>query len=466
MPRRIWLAGLLLLTPFAAQAQEGSCYADALVSSQTVQRIGDAIYISGRTKFRCEDGVVVMADSAVRAFGRRTLLGNVSFSDPEKDIQTQVLQFEERTGQVVTFGNTIVTDRKAGSVLKASNGLTYWRETKENPVPRIEVLTGRPQLILIEEPKPDQTSDTTKIDSDRMEIVGQKLFRGWGRVVIKRGELDASGGQAIFDDSLGIMDLWETAHIKGEKYDVKGDSVHAEVEGDVFKALHVFRNAKIVSEDLQVEGTRLRIAFDSGAVQRLIARGEAQKPGGQLLGPPQAIATTPDFVLKADSIDALAPGQELEKVFAVGNAWGSREPDSLDLKLPELIQRDWLRGDTVIAYFVEMPDSMKAKRAPTDSTSTRVMDRLLASGTREKPATALYRMRPENDTTKEAEIGYVAARQITARFRAGEVFDLTATDKVRGVYLQPNQRVLPATVDDSNTKSSKTPVVKKGPGGK
>ncbi len=451
MHSRLVIASLLLV-PTALVAQDSGCDIRPL-AEQNTRQIGDAIYIGGRTEFRCSDGVVVVSDSAMRAFGRRTLIGNVSFSDPEKTIRTQVLQFEERTGQVVTFGNTTVTDRKAGSVLRASNGLTYWRETEDNPQPRIEVLTGRPQMILIEDAKPGQPADTTHIDADRMEIVGQKLFRGWGRVVIKRGELDASGGQTVFNDSLGIMDLWGIAHIKGETYDVQGDSVHAEVDGDLFKELRVFRNARIVTEDLRVEGVRLYIAFDSGAVQRLIALGEKAKPGAPPARPVQATATTPDFVLKADSIDAHAPKQALDKVFAVGNALGTREPDSLDLKMPELIQRDWLRGDTVTAYFVEMPDSMKAKRAPSDSTFDRVLDRLLAAGSAENPATALYRMRSRSDSTKEPEVGYVAARQITAFFRAGEVFDLSAIDKVRGVYLQPNGRVLPSTAD-TDTKSS------------
>jgi hypothetical protein len=449
--RRRWFALCLLLgLPSALLGQDGTCDIIPL-RPQTVQQLGDALYIGGRTEFRCTDGVTVVSDSAMRAFGMRTLIGNVSFSDVEKTILTNLLQYDERTGKVVTFGNTTITDKKAGSILNAPNGLIYWRETEQNPVPRIEVLNGRPRLSLIEEAKPGELpaksgelTDTTTIVADRMEIVGQRLFRGWGTVEIKRGELDASGNQTVFDDSLGLMDLWGIAHIKGDTYDVRGDSIHAEVEGDVFRDVWVYRNAKIDREDLKVDGHRMRVVFDSGAVQRLIAVGGAR---AGLKGAPQANANTPDFVFTADSIDARAPKQSLEQVIGVGNAYGSRKPDSLDLKLPELIQKDWLRGDTINAYFVEAPDSVKAKRASSikatgedpDSSFTRVLDRLLASGQEGRPATALYRMRSEKDSTKQAEVGYVAARQITALFRDGEVYDLNAVDTVRGVFLQPNQ---------------------------
>jgi hypothetical protein len=372
------------------------------------------------------------------AYGMRTLTGNVIFSDPEKSIRTRILQYEERTGQVVTVGHTVVTDRKAGSILVAPNGLTYWKERPpERQQPRIQVLTGRPRLTVFEEAKPGETPDTTVIDADRMEITGQNLFRGWGRVVIKRSKLNATGEETIFNDSLGIMDLWGIARIKSEAYDVQGDSVHSEMEGDLFKELRVFRNARIDDRDMHVRGNRLRISFDSGTVNRLVALGRKaveDLPLDSVL----ANATTPDFQVSGDSIDALSPNQKLEKVTAVGHAFSGRQPDSLDLKMPELIQRDWLRGDTVIAFFVEAPDSVKAKRAKSDSTTLdRVLDRLHAYGSSANPAMALYRKRAQ--ATDSTEVGYIVARRIEALFRDGEISDVNATDQVRGLFLQPRR---------------------------
>jgi hypothetical protein len=434
-----WILFAVVLVPSLLQAQNDGCDVIRLGGPTDTRGSGDAIYIYGRNKYRCSRGVVFVADTAMSAYGMRTLTGNVLFDDPEKSIRTRILQYEERTGQVITVGHTVVIDRKAGSILVAPNGLTYWKEKPpERPEPRIQVLTGRPRLTVIEAAKPGQTADTTRIDADRLEITGQKHLRGWGRVAIKRGKLNANGEETIFNDSLGIMDLWGIARIKSESYDVQGDSIHSEMEGDLFKEVRVFRNARIDDKDMHVRGDRLRIAFDSGTVQRLIALGSKvlrEVPLDSAL----ASATTPTFHMRGDSIDAVSPKQKLQRVIAVGHAFSARQPDSLDLKMPEPIRRDWLQGDTVIAHFIEAPDSVKAKRAKSDSAAfDRVLDRLHAYGTSGKPAKALYRMR--RPTTDTAEVGYITARRIEAMFRDGSVYDVNASADVRGLYLQPQRR--------------------------
>jgi hypothetical protein len=146
---------------------------------------------------------------------------------------------------------------------------------------------------------------------------------------------------------------------------------------------------------------------------------------------------TPDFKLVADSIDALAPAQKLQEVHAIGLAYAERAADSLDVNLPDLIKRDWLRGDTVRAYFVEAPDSVKARRAKTDSTNfDRVLERMIASGG-ERPATAIFRVRDEQDPTKQVQVNYLAARKITSFFKDGAVYDVNAEGEIKGMYLQP-----------------------------
>jgi hypothetical protein len=430
----------LVLLPVVASAQASTCTVQPIGNTLT-SVIGDATYVSGRAQYDCTGGIRILSDSAVSAFGRRLLIGNVYFADSLKTLRSQYVQYEGRIGYIVTDGPTEVTDRKTGSILTAPYGLTYQKANQDNPQPRIEVTRGRPHLRIMEEPQPGQTPDTTDIDADRLEIIGEKVFRGWGRVVIKRGPLHATGNQTVVDDSLGIMDLWGIAHIDGDRYDVQGDSIHADIEGELFRNVRVFRNARIERDDLLVEGARLYIAFDSGAVNRLIALGGHAQPGAPAA---QAKATRPDFTLTADSIDALAPGQALEQVIAVGHALGTRQPDSLDLKLPELIQKDWLKGDTIMAYFVELHDSVKALKAQSDTAGLeRVLDRLTAIGSSAEPATAAYRVRAEGDTTHQVEVGYVTALRITAIFRNDAVHDLDAQGQIRGIYLQPIRRTTP-----------------------
>ena len=425
------LAAAGSLTGVSAQ-DGGGCEIRSLGTRNQINTQGPATYISGRTRFDCENGITFVADSGFSAYGRRLLIGNVIYSDAEKTVTSQRLDQEERTGTLISTGSTVVTDKKTGSVLRAPLGLTYVKGGQTNAPGRMDVPSGRPHLTLYR--NENNAQDTTDIDADQMVLIGSNEFHGTGNVIIKRGDLNATSGEAIFADSAGFMLLWRNAHIKGEDYTLDADSIHGDIVADVFKELRAFRNSHLLSSDLDVQSTRLRMMFDSGTVQRMIAvgtRGASGVPGTQ------ATAVNVDFKLIADSIDALAPAQKLKELAAVGKAYAERAADSLDTKLPDLIKRDWLRGDTVRAYFVEAPDSIKERRAKADSAAfDRVMERMIALGGAQ-PATAIFRVRDEKDTTKQVQVNYVAARKITTFFKEGALYDVNAEGEIKGMYLQP-----------------------------
>jgi hypothetical protein len=430
---------LLMAGSFSAVSAQDGGGCDIRSGPKTqINTQGAATYISGRTRFDCEGGTSFVADSGFSAYGRRLLIGNVIYSDSQKTVTSQRLDQEERTGTLISTGSTVVTDKKTGSILRAPLGLTYVKGATSNEPGRMTVPAGRPHLTLYraKENAANAGKDTTDIDSDQMILVGSNEFHGIGNVIIKRGDLNATAGEAVFADSAGLMLLWRTAHIKGQDYTLDADSIHGDIVADVFKELRAFRNSHLVSKDLDVQSTRLRMMFDSGTVKRMIAVGAPKEAKAALAGP-QASAINVDFKLVADSIDALAPAQKLQEVDAVGNAYAERAADTLDTKLPDLIKRDWLRGDTVRAYFTEAPDSIKERRAKSDSTSfDRVLERMIALGGAQ-PATAIFRVRDQNDSTKQVQVNYIAAKKITTFFKEGALYDVNAEGEIKGIYLQP-----------------------------
>jgi hypothetical protein len=143
--------------------------------------------------------------------------------------------------------------------------------------------------------------------------------------------------------------------------------------------------------------------------------------------------------MEADSIDVLAPEQQIREAVAIGNARGERvTPDSLKRYLPEvapddaaLIANDWMRGDTVRAFFITNPEA-----ATNPNASDRIMERLLATGA---PAQSMYRMRDEENPTLKLSINYLVASQIEVTFHEGAASLLRASGDARGVYLQPEE---------------------------
>jgi len=178
----------------------------------------------------------------------------------------------------------------------------------------------------------------------------------------------------------------------------------------------------------------------------------------------RAVAVAEGFRLEADSIRAMAPGQVMERVTAVGGAFGHRTTDSLDLALPGTISRDWVEGDTIIGFFSSRRDTVvgppgepgdpvplrvPSRPAPPDSAADRTpeqaLERVVVVG---QPARSLYRLRQEGPDAPEAPgVNYMTASRITLHLVDGDVSRVDADGPIEGIYLDPQRRaVTPDTV--------------------
>jgi len=388
---------------------------------------GQTTYVSGRAEYICPDGVYVRADSAFSTEFVQTLIGNVLYRDSTRELTADRVVYTEAEDHINAQGRVVFIDRETGSTLR-SEVLDYWRERPDRPE-RVILSSGRPNAVIIRRDSVTLQLDTTVVDANMMDITGQDAFLATGQVVIRRGTLTTRSGRADFNEPAGRMILVGDAVVQDSAMNLKGDSIHALMTAGEFSQVDAFRNAQILSEDMDVDSDRLRIVLDTGVVQRLIAVGTTER---------QAHARSPQFDVTADSIDAIAPDQVLDRAIAVGRALGVRGQDSLDVNLPDEISRDWLRGDTIVAFFGAASDSLiQARRAAGDTTaSNRVLERLIASGA-EEPATTLYRTREANDTTNQVSVIYTVARRIEVLLKDGEVETVNATDELRGLYLQP-----------------------------
>jgi hypothetical protein len=182
----------------------------------------------------------------------------------------------------------------------------------------------------------------------------------------------------------------------------------------------------------------VRLFFTEGQIQRLVAIGEAMGGDAEIpdrLDPAtRAVASSADFRLTADSIEAIAPNQVLDRVVAVGDAYGERVGSELaNAAIPTIAARDWMRGDTVIAVFEEsdelQPDVESERRAR--------VDRVIAIGVGDR-ATSTYRVQDEADPDGEPGINYMLARRITIQMRDEGVEAVEAEGEVQGMYLQPS----------------------------
>jgi hypothetical protein len=436
--------GLLLLCvlalPGAASAQQDCELVESRVANSVA---GGAVVYVGGPNFLCQNGSRILADSAIilQAAGRADFIGNVRFTDAQRSLTSQQAQYISRDRRVMAQIDVVLTNKKDGSTLRA-NSLDYFQPSPTYPEGRIDVHSGRPRGVLIRARANSPVRDTTVIDSDRMQIVAEQTFRGWGNVQTRRGTMTTTSQFAEFNEQANRMLLTGQAVVQSDTFRLRADSIDAVViNGDEFRELHAFRQVMLESEGVDLSAPIVRLYFAQGEVEKLIAVGGSKVAGNS----PQARSVSPDFVLTADSIDAFSPKQKLERVFAIGRARGERFGDTLvDRDLPELIRNDWVQGDTVRAFFTERaaPTVSAAPGRPRPAAavgpdSTRVLERIVAVGA---PASSTYRLREQVGDSTELSVNYLTAKKLDVRFKDGAVQKVAAEGAIRGLYLQPPAR--------------------------
>jgi hypothetical protein len=172
-------------------------------------------------------------------------------------------------------------------------------------------------------------------------------------------------------------------------------------------------SASAVSKDLTLTADTVDLRVTNNKLQRAFAFGA---------GPGLATAVTKERTIVADSLHVLMPDQRIRELHAVGSAYAESDPDTNKVKTAE---RDWLRGDTIVAHF----DSV----APGDTTGQPAIRELVASGA----ASSFYQL-PSNSGQKDKPgLNYVRGGLIRIDFSESEVQTVTVQNQAAGVYLEP-----------------------------
>jgi hypothetical protein len=167
----------------------------------------------------------------------------------------------------------------------------------------------------------------------------------------------------------------------------------------------------VLSQDLELVSDSIDLRMSNDRLDRVMA-----------WGPSSAKALSPDREITADSIDAIMPGQRLREVRAVRHAYANSAPDTAHIISSE---RDWMRGDVIVAEF----DSV----AISDTASKPVPRRIVATGN----ASSYYQVAANNSTKTIPNINYVKGKAITVLFEDREVRTVDVVEQATGVYIEP-----------------------------
>jgi len=379
-------------------------------------------------------GNTLTADSAeyFESEGRLFLVGNVHYTEPRAVVTSRTMTYYQGDNHLHAEGD-VVANLSNGSVLRGPVA-DYYRSTAERPLARL-FAPGRPHVTLVQKDTTGRGKppDTANVVANQINMEGDSLVYASGRVEITRPDLLATGDSAFMDSGRDFARLMREPSVKGKgsrTFTLTGGVIDVFSRNKQVERVVATPKGHALSQDLELVSDSIDLRVQNNLLQQAIAWGKGR-----------ARAVSPDREILADSIDAMMPAQRVREVRALRNAYAESNPDSGVVSK----QRDWMSGDTIVAYF----DSVAAG----DTTSKPKIREIIAEGN----ARSFYQMKSSKGPPNEPSVNYVRGRIIDILFEDRKVATVTVTDQATGVMIEP------ATVSSTTEKATAPQTQPKAP---
>ena len=359
-------------------------------------------------------GNTLVADSAeyYGAQGMLHLIGNVHYTEPRLSVDSRTMTYYQTDDHLHAEGD-VVAVMSNGSTLRGPSA-DYYRSTPQRPQTRM-FAPGRPQVTLVQKDTTGRgkAPDTAHVVANQITMQGDSLVYASGRVQITRPDLLATGDSAFMDSGHDFARLMREPMVKGigtRTFTLTGGVIDVYSKNRQVERVVATPSGHALSQDLELVADTIDLRVQNNQLQRAIAWGKGR-----------AHAVSPEREIIADSIDAIMPAQRVREVRALRKAYAESNPDSGVVST----QRDWMKGDTIIAHF----DTLVAR----DTASRPRIREIVAEGN----ASSFYQMKNSKGAQTQPTVNYVRGKIIDIIFEDRKVSTVTVTEKATGVLIEP-----------------------------
>jgi len=411
--------------PRGRPKQERRCQLDFPNTPETrVQIVQDPAtkrnntFVGGGVVAKCVgQDVTLYADSAelYDTIKLYYLFGNVHYREPRVNIDADKVTYFLSDERILAEQNVRATLPSGSSMLGPQ--AEYLRPVA--PIRQVARLNAaqRPTFTLVQKDSAGKQLDPAKLLADRVSVIDDTVYYAGGNVDITRPDLHATSDSAYMNESRQYGRLLKRPQIEGRgerqerQFILRGKAIDLFSKNRLLERVLSVDSAEAVSGDLDLKSDTIDLRITDNKLSR-----------AQSWGPTRARAVSPERTIIADSLDVHMPNQRVKEVHAIRSAYAETVPDSTKLKSE---QRDWLRGDTIVASF----DS-----ALTADTSSKPRIReLFANGN----ASSFYQIPSNKGVTEPPSINYVRGRVITVSFANDEVQSVIVEDQAAGIFAEP-----------------------------
>src|SRR5918995_2759219 len=313
---------------------------------------GTNYFAGGNVRLSCRGVQITMESDSVAAYGGNVVhfIGNVKYRDSTLTMDADNGTYFKNGEKWEARGRVVTNNLRTGSKMTGP-ALDYYRAVKGVRDTLVMYSTGRPRIEYATSEPGAKPGEPYIIVADRVRLKGSERLWAGGKVTIDRSDFSARGDSLRLDTGTGSDGTLiggnpvmrglgrDSFNLSGKRLDLKLD--RRELTYVIAKG-----SGHAVSKEWDLVADTIGLDIKNRRLEQTLAWGDSTRPH----------ATSPAYAMRADSLALDTPGQQLKEVRGFGTAWLGGTID------PRIKQRDWMRGDTVVAQFLQR-DSAGTRRA-------------------------------------------------------------------------------------------------------
>lgn len=404
---------------------------------------GTNFFAGGGVRAHCEGTSSLLVADSVAYYGgtrRFDMVRNVRLRDTSITLTATNATYFLHEERLEAHRNVVAVNHRTGSVLRGPN-LTYLRavpgtrdttELRAMSRPTIEYRasgdTGEPYLVV----------------GDRVRMRGDDRMWAGGRVTIDRSDFAARADSMALDQGSGAGVLVGRPRVEGKgarRYTLDGRRIELVLVDRDIRRIKALGTGRATGDDWRLTADTISLDLDQGQLQQTLAWGDSSRPS----------AVSTQHTVRGDSLALDTPGEVLHELRAFGDAVSTShrdttvtQPDGTVAATTDTLSdpaTDWMVGDTLVARFVQTPDSSGEARTE--------LRQLEARGAARAFTHLLERARRAG----EPSINYSRGTTITVLLRGDQVERVLVAGRADGVHLEP----LPPPPAQPDTTTPPTP---------
>jgi hypothetical protein len=379
---------------------------------------GTNYFAGGNVRLSCRGLPITMQSDSVAAYGGNVVhfIGNVKYRDSTLTMDADRGTYFKNGEKWEARGRVITRNLKNGSTLTGP-ALDYYRV-----VPRVRdtlemFSTGRPRIQYAVTGVGARPAEPYMIVADRVRMKGNDRLWAGGKVTIDRSDFAAKGDSLRLDTGQGsdgtlVGGKPEMRGLGRDSFNLSGRRLDLKLNQRELTYVTAKGDGRAISKEWDLVADTIGLDLNNRKLEQTLAWGDSIRP----------FALSPAYAMRADSLALDTPGQRLKEVRGFGTAWLGGTIDSASK------QRDWIRGDTVVASFVQRDSA---------GTSRSALNRIVA-----RKAAQSYHVDPSQRYPTRPSINYARGDVIVMTMKHGVQTGVDRVDirgQVDGIQLEATE---------------------------